>query len=93
MKSELESTVDRLDKRVDEIGTHLTNMDRRLEQIQNAIVGNEQFGTKGIVKRIEEHENYINADKLRWAKVVGVALGGGFLGGVLTDVVINILLK
>jgi len=46
-----------------------------LKEIKMAVIGSDQLGIEGIVKKVEKHEQYINIDKKqKWSIAGGTAV-------------------
>lgn len=63
----------------------MLNMNNTLTQLNQTVVGNEQYGQKGIVKTLEEHSKFIEEQKNFKAKLIG----GGIVISALWSIVMN----
>jgi len=61
----------------------LNEMEISLIKLNQTVVGNKEYGQKGLVEQVNEHRKYIEDDKAYKAKVVGGATVIGILYGVL----------
>jgi hypothetical protein len=61
----------------------LNEMEISLIKLNQTVIGNKEYGQKGLVEQVNEHRKYIEDDKAYKAKVVGgitvVAIVYGFL--------------
>ena len=66
---ELKAEIDHIKKNVEIQG-------ETLKKIHNAIVGDKEFGQKGLVELVNNNTNWIMAQKYFWAKIYGgIAVG------------------
>jgi hypothetical protein len=63
----------------------MLSMNNTLTQLNQTVVGNEQYGQKGIVKTLEEHGKFIEEQKNFKAKLIG----GGIVISALWSIVMN----
>jgi len=49
----------------------MLSMNNTLTQLNQTVVGNEQYGQKGMVKTLEEHSKFIEEQKNFKAKLIG----------------------
>ena len=61
----------------------LNEMEISLVKLNQTVVGNKEYGQKGLVEQVNEHRKYIEDDKAYKAKVVGGATVIGVLYGIL----------
>jgi hypothetical protein len=61
----------------------LNEMEISLVKLNQTVVGNKEYGQKGLVEQVNEHRKYIEYDKSFKAKLVGGATVIGILYGVL----------
>jgi hypothetical protein len=61
----------------------LNEMEISLVKLNQTVVGNKEYGQKGLVEQVNEHRKYIEDDKAFKAKLVGGATVVGILYGVL----------
>jgi hypothetical protein len=61
----------------------LNEMEISLMMLNQTVVGNKEYGQKGLVEQVNEHRKYIEDDRAYKAKVVGGATVIGILYGVL----------
>jgi hypothetical protein len=61
----------------------LNEMEISLIKLNQTVIGNKEYGQKGLVEQVNEHRKYIEDDKAYKAKVVGGATVVGVLYGIL----------
>jgi hypothetical protein len=61
-------------KDMDWIKEKLTEIDIDLKSLKQTVIGNKEYGQKGLVEQVSEHRKYLEADKNFKAKVVGGSL-------------------
>jgi hypothetical protein len=61
----------------------LNEMEISLIKLNQTVIGNKEYGQKGLVEQVNEHRKYIEDDKAYKAKVVGGATVIGIIYGVL----------
>lgn len=56
----------------------MQEMDISITRIQQCVIGDAEYGQVGLVKQVQQHEEYIEKDKAYKAKVAGgmVVVGG-----------------
>jgi 5-bromo-4-chloroindolyl phosphate hydrolysis protein len=52
----------------------LTEIDDDLKALKQTVIGNKEYGQKGLVEQVNEHRKYLEADKHFKAKDVGGSL-------------------
>tara|TARA_R110000737_G_C14564559_1_gene482903 strand:+ start:520 stop:804 length:285 start_codon:yes stop_codon:yes gene_type:complete len=52
----------------------LTEIDDDLKALKQTVIGNKEYGQKGLVEQVNEHRAYLESDKNFKAKVVGGSL-------------------
>ena len=71
---ELKKDITQLEKKVDR---HNAKIEKRLEAIYGALVGNDKFGAEGLVNKVKSHDKWITEQKYKYAKIYG---GMGVIG-------------
>lgn len=61
----------------------LNEMEISLVKLNQTVIGNKEYGQKGLVEQVNDHRKYIEDDKSFKAKLVGGATVVGILYGVL----------
>ena len=52
----------------------LTEIDDDLKALKQTVIGNKEYGQKGLVEQVNEHRKYLESDKQFKAKVIGGSL-------------------
>lgn len=73
----------------DATATELAELRKVTDRILRTLVGDEEMAQEGLVSKVKRHEEYIESQKLFWAKLSGIAIGGGAIGGFI----LNLLTK
>jgi hypothetical protein len=55
----------------DAMSDHLDKIEEKLTKISSTVIGDKEFGHKGLVEQVEVLNKYVENDKIRNAKVVG----------------------
>lgn len=61
----------------------LNEMEISLIKLNQTVIGNKEYGQKGLVEQVNEHRKYIEEDRTYKAKVIGGATVIGIIYGVL----------
>ena len=61
----------------------LNEMEISLIKLNQTVIGNNEYGQKGLVEQVNEHRKYIEEDKNYKAKVIGGVTVIGVIYGVL----------
>ena len=67
----------------------LGDIEGQLSKISQTVIGNEEFGQKGLVKQVADLNKYVERDKLTNAKI----MGGLTVIGVIWSLVLKFILK
>lgn len=73
----------------DSTANELAELRKVTDRILRTLVGDEEMAQEGLVSKVKKHEEYIESQKLFWAKLSGIAIGGGAIGGFI----LNLLTK
>ena len=84
-KTKRQETVQINNADIEWIKMTMLDLKATVTQINQTIVGNEQYGQKGLVKTVEEHGKYIEEHKSFKAKLIG----GGIVMSALWSVIMN----
>jgi len=57
----------------------MKNVAQDVKDLKNAIVGNKDYGIKGVVPLLEEHDAYIDEDRKFKNKLIGGSIVGGLI--------------
>jgi ElaB/YqjD/DUF883 family membrane-anchored ribosome-binding protein len=72
------TSVHHLEKQIEE-------MNKKLDKLYFALVGDKEIGQVGIVEKVEKHEKFIEEHKLQDAKVIGITAATSFILGFLIE--------
>lgn len=59
---------------IDQIKANLDKVMLTVNNLNNAIIGNKDYGQIGIIQKIDEHETYIEKDKGFKHKIIGMGI-------------------
>jgi hypothetical protein len=63
----------------------------KVDRILRTLIGDEEMAQKGLVEKVERHDEWIEKQKVVLAKIFGVAIGSGLFGGVITQLLMKLL--
>lgn len=49
----------------------LSNINHSLTRLNQTVIGNKEYGQKGLVSEVESLRNYVDKDKIRNSKIMG----------------------
>jgi hypothetical protein len=75
----------------DSTSNDLAELRKITDRILRTLIGDEEMAQEGLVYKVERHEKYINKQKLFWAKMSGMAIGGGAVGGFIIELILKLL--
>ena len=87
MSLELTEKVSHIQDKVDDLSTQVTDMHQQMREMYNAIVGNQNFGQVGLVKRVESLEK----TKAKWEKKIQWTYGYIFGAGTLITAIFELI--
>jgi hypothetical protein len=71
----------------------LQQMGLKVDRVFRAIIGDQEMEQPGLVHKVQRHEDYINKQKLMYAKLTGMAIAAGAIGGVVVELGIQFFFK
>lgn len=71
------------------IHEEMREINNNLQRILRTLIGDEQMAQEGLVSKVAKHEAFIEQQKLLVAKLSGVALAAGVIGGIIVELVIK----
>lgn len=71
--------------------SELRDLSTKVDRVLRTLVGDEQMAQEGLVHKVQKHEEFIENQKLLMAKVSGIAIGSGVLGGIIMDAIYKFL--
>lgn len=77
------SDIEFIKETVTKLSSKIETMSVTLGDVNNSVIGNSTYGQTGLIKKVEEHEAYIEKDKSFKAKLIG---GGLVIGAMWTFV-------
>jgi hypothetical protein len=80
-------------KEIVAIHQEIKDLANKVDRILRTLIGDEDMGQTGLVAKVQKHDDWIEQQKLVWAKVFGIAIGSGIFGGVMTQVVMKLIFK
>lgn len=78
-------------KEISAIHSELKDLASKLDRILRTLIGDEDMGQTGLVAKVQKHEEWIESQKLIWAKIFGIAIGSGVFGGVMTQLMMKLI--
>lgn len=63
----------------------------KVDRILRTLIGDGDMGQVGLVSKVQKHDEWIENQKLVWAKVFGIAIGCGVFGGIVTQLVMKMI--
>ncbi len=78
-------------KEIVAIHQELKDLASKVDRILRTLIGDEDMGQTGLVSKVQKHDDWIEQQKLVWAKVFGIAVGSGLFGGIVTQLVMKFL--
>lgn len=78
-------------KEIVAIHQELKDLASKVDRILRTLIGDEDMGQTGLVAKVQKHDDWIEQQKLVWAKILGVAVGSGLFGGLITQLIMNII--
>ena len=76
-------------KEIVAIHQELKDLASKVDRILRTLIGDEDMGQTGLVSKVQKHDDWIEQQKLVWAKVFGIAVGSGLFGGIVTQLVMK----
>lgn len=77
------------------IGIHkeIKSLNGKIDRILRTLIGDEEMAQEGLVSKVDRHEKWIENQNLWMAKIMGIAVGSGLLGGFVGQVILKYLVK
>lgn len=69
----------------------LKELTTKVDRILRTLIGDEEMAQKGLVEKVERHDEWIEKQKIVLAKIFGIAIGSGLFGGVITQLLMKLL--
>jgi len=71
--------------------TEIKTLSGKVDRVLRTLIGDEEMAQEGLVQKVQKHEEFIENQKLLMAKVSGIAIGSGVLGGLIMDAIYKFL--
>jgi hypothetical protein len=68
-----------------EIKEEITKLNSKVDKLLFLLVGDEDYATKGLVQKVEQHDKWISEKKINDAKVVAVSTVVSVIAGYLLN--------
>lgn len=78
-------------KEIVAIHQEIKDLASKVDRILRTLIGDEDMGQTGLVSKVQKHDEWIENQKVVWAKVFGIAIGSGLFGGIVTQLVMKFL--
>jgi hypothetical protein len=76
-------------KEIVAIHQEIKDLASKVDRILRTLIGDEDMGQTGLVSKVQKHDDWIEQQKLVWAKVFGIAVGSGLFGGIVTQLIMK----
>jgi len=76
-------------KEIVAIHQEIKDLASKVDRILRTLIGDEDMGQTGLVSKVQKHDDWIEEQKLVWAKVFGIAVGSGLFGGIVTQLIMK----
>jgi hypothetical protein len=71
--------------------SEIKTLSGKVDRVLRTLIGDEEMAQEGLVQKVQKHEEFIENQKLLMAKVSGIAIGSGVLGGLIMDAIYKFL--
>lgn len=69
----------------------IKELNSKVDRILRTLIGDEEMAQEGLVEKVSRHEEWIESQKILMAKIFGIAIGSGFFGGAIIQVVMRLM--
>ena len=73
------------------IHKEMKELNSKVDRILRTLIGDEEMAQEGLVEKVSRHEEWIESQKILMAKIFGIAIGSGFFGGAIIQVVMRFM--
>jgi hypothetical protein len=80
-------------KEIVAIHQELKDLTTKVDRILRTLIGDEDMGQTGLVSKVQKHDEWIESQKIVWAKIFGLAIGSGLFGGIITQIIMQMISK
>ena len=63
----------------------------KVDRVLRTLIGDVEMEQEGLVTKVANHEKWIQQQKLLLAKVAGMAIGGGVVGGLVLELILKMM--
>lgn len=64
---------------LDEVSNSIKHLDGKIDRLSRAVIGDDEMGQEGLVSRVNRHDRWIEKQKLKEARIIGIGIGLGFV--------------
>ena len=79
------------EKEIALIHEELQDMNKKIDRIYHVLIGDEQMKIEGLVSKVQQHDKYIQNQRLQVAKLSGIATTAGVVGGIIVQLILKML--
>lgn len=79
------------EKEIALIHEELQEMNKKIDRIYHVLIGDEQMKIEGLVSKVQQHDKYIQNQRLQVAKLSGIATTAGVIGGLIVQLILKML--
>lgn len=79
------------EKEIALIHEELQDMNKKIDRIYHVLIGDEQMKIEGLVSKVQQHDKYIQNQRLQVAKLSGIATTAGVVGGLIVQLILKML--
>ena len=79
------------EKEIALIHEELQDMNKKIDRIYHVLIGDEQMKIEGLVSKVQQHDKYIQNQRLQVAKLSGIATTAGVVGGLIVQLILKLL--
>lgn len=65
----------------------LAHLEEKVDRLLRAVVGDSEMGQDGLAAMVRKHDRWIERQKLKEARIIGIGIGLGFVWTALLKVV------
>jgi hypothetical protein len=69
----------------------LQEVSSKVDRILRTLIGDEEMAQEGLVTKVAKQEEWIEAQKVMFAKIFGIAIGSGVFGGAIIQLIMKMI--
>lgn len=73
------------------IHEELQNMNKKIDRIYHVLIGDDEMKIEGLVSKVQKHDKYIQNQRLQVARLSGIAVTAGVVGGLIVQFILRLL--